>query len=128
MKLLLDTHHLVWALEDSKALKPAIRSLIADPENVIFASVASLWEVAIKVSLGKLHFAGKSVTELAQFLEKSGTAVLPVSVAHLAEVERLPWHHRDPFDRLIIAQARVENLRMVSVDAVIRQYLPDVLS
>ncbi|MDE1161564.1 MAG: type II toxin-antitoxin system VapC family toxin [Acidobacteriaceae bacterium] len=128
MRLILDTHYLLWSMEDSPELPARIRALLADRENEIFISIASLWEIAIKISLGKLNLSGKSISDLTQFLEQAETTILPVLPSHLTVVEQMPWHHRDPFDRLIVAQAQVEGLRLVSADKVVALYLPDVIA
>ena len=113
MRLLLDTHVLLWAVEGYAGTPAAVREAVTDPANELFVSIASLWEVAIKISLRKLTVPGDRVETLFLFAERTGMTVLPVAAEHLREVERLPWLHRDPFDRMIVAQSRTEGLRLV---------------
>lgn len=117
-RLLLDTNVVVWLLTgDRKAVsKPAEAALTAGDE--ILLSVVSIWEIAIKRSLGKLRLSDDWLTALRRldFLQ------LPISGLHAEAVEHLPWHHRDPFDRLLIAQAQVEQCRFVSADARLADY------
>jgi len=127
MKLLLDTHVLIWAIEGYSAAPAVLREAITDPENELYISIAAFWEAAIKISLGKLSVPGGTVGSLFEFARRSGTVVLPLSEDDLRQLERLPWHHRDPFDRLMIAQALVRGLRFVSADDTVRQYLPDAI-
>ncbi|MFT4124346.1 MAG: type II toxin-antitoxin system VapC family toxin [Microbacteriaceae bacterium] len=121
MRLLLDTHVLLWWLADDAALPSAFRDVIADPGNDVLVSAVSLGEVAIKASLGKLRIP----EEFWDAVDSSGFEALPFGGHHARELLTLPWHHRDPFDRMLIAQARVEQLRLASVDAACRRY--DVL-
>jgi PIN domain nuclease of toxin-antitoxin system len=122
MRLLIDTHVFLWAVSGNRQLKPSARTLLADAD-VVYVSAASLWEIAIKVRLGKL--AG-DVTALAAAIEASGFQELPVSVRHAAAVAQLPLHHSDPFDRLLLAQAFVEPLRFVTADKTLTAYGPGV--
>ena len=117
-RLLVDTHALLWWLTDDPALSPAARDAIADPVSEPFVSAASVWEIAIKRSLGKLE----APEDLAATLLAGGAEPLPIGLEHAAAVETLPWHHRDPFDRLLIAQAMVERAALVSHDAVFSTY------
>lgn len=104
MRILLDTHALLWWRADDSRLPGSADRLITDPRNDVFFSIVSLWEMAVKRSLGKLDFSG-SLTEFAAGLRTSqGFSFLPLEVSHLDRLERLPRHHRDPFDRLLIAQ------------------------
>lgn len=123
MKALLDTHSFLWFLGGSSKLSPKARSMIADLENSVLVSTASLWEVAIKVSIGKLSLARPFVEFIPEQLAHQQIAVLSVELAHLAMVAELPLHHRDPFDRLIIAQAITEALPVISVDEAFDAYL-----
>jgi PIN domain nuclease of toxin-antitoxin system len=122
MKLLLDTHSLLWFLDGDAALSPIAREVIEDTENELFLSVASLWELAIKISVGKLAL-GRPFGELIpEQLAAMGIVVVDVSLQHLTRVIELPWHHRDPFDRLIVAQALVDDLPVVGRDAALDAY------
>jgi PIN domain nuclease of toxin-antitoxin system len=114
VRLLLDTHALLWWLNDAPELGDAARGLIADPDNDILVSVVSLWEIAIKTRLGKLD---ASLDDILAVLPDQGFQRLGVEDAHLAALNRLPHHHRDPFDHLLIAQAMAENAVFLSQDA-----------
>ena len=123
MRLLLDTHILLWWLADSPSLPEQAREFIADPGNAVFVSAVSLWEIWLKQSLGKL-------TLPADFDEKlTGESFesLPLMAAHTRGVAAMPWHHRDPFDRMLIAQARVAGLKLVTADEVAAAYGDSVL-
>jgi len=122
VKLLLDTHALLWFLVDDHRLTPATRGLMADPINDVFVSAASAWEIAIKKSLGKLTVPPDIATWLSAQLTRSRLTPLAITVSHAAAVERLPAHHADPFDRLLIAQANAENLSVVTSDPQFEQY------
>jgi len=116
VKLLLDTHALLWFLLEDAKLSSNARSLIADPANDPLVSPASYWEIAIKISLDKYTLAEDFVEFMESQLAENDLTVLPITVAHAAVVARLPFHHRDPFDRLLIAQAMVESVPVLSSD------------
>lgn len=118
MRLLLDTHIFLWAVTGSVSLKPTARRLIESAEQV-FVSAASIWEVAIKASLGTID---ADANELAAAIDPSGFVELPVTAAHAAGVAALASHHGDPFDRLLLAQALAEPLRLMTADAVLGRY------
>ncbi len=122
MNLLLDTHAFLWFLVDDLRLRSATRQLVADPLNDVFVSAASAWEIAIKASLGKLVVPPDVATWLPVQLATSRLTPLAITVAHAAAVERLPPHHADPFDRLLIAQARAESLSVVTSDPQFERY------
>lgn len=122
MRVLLDTHALVWALLDDPKLSNPARTTIAAPENEILISPASLWEIAIKISLGKYSLSEDFTSFMETRLPQSGFVQLPIHVRHLGVVATLPFHHRDPFDRLIVAQAVVEQVPVVSSDAALDAY------
>ena len=111
MKLLLDTHALLWWLADDDALGAPARQLVADPGNTVLVSVVSLWEIVIKMRIGKLD---ADVGEVVRAIPRQGFALLAISTAHLTELVRLPTYHRDPFDHLLIAQAIAEDAIFVS--------------
>ncbi|MCY4376427.1 MAG: type II toxin-antitoxin system VapC family toxin [Spirochaetaceae bacterium] len=117
-RLLLDTHALLWVLEDDVALDESARSAIVDPDNDVFVSSISMWEISIKRSLGKL----KAPEDLLSTVEASGFRELPVTFVHADQAGGLPPHHRDPFDRMLVAQAQVEGLTIVTHDSVIAKY------
>ncbi|MFN8202538.1 MAG: type II toxin-antitoxin system VapC family toxin [Solirubrobacteraceae bacterium] len=119
MKLLLDTHVVLWWTHDSRRLSQTARELVGDPRHDVLLSAVVAWEIAIKRALGTLKVRPGLVAEL---LADGGAAELAVSVAHATEVERLPMHHRDPFDRMLVAQARVEGAVLVSSDEALRKY------
>jgi PIN domain nuclease of toxin-antitoxin system len=112
-RLLVDTHALLWWLTDDAGLSDAARSALADPANDVLVSTASVWEIAIKRGLGKLE----APDDLPGHIETQGFAWLPVGVEHAWRVRDLPPHHRDPFDRLLVAQALCEGVAIVSGDA-----------
>jgi len=115
MKILLDTHTLVWFLEGSTELSSKARKLIENIDNTRFISIASIWEIAIKLSVGKLHLK-YSFDKLSKLLWDNSIEILPVRFEHTQKIITLPFHHKDPFDRLIIAQALVENLQIIGRD------------
>ena len=123
MKLLLDTHVLLWWLEDNPALSDIGRALIANRENTVFVSAVSLWEISLKQSLGKLRL----TENFDEVLAAQPFENLPLTAAHTREVVNLPWHHRDPFDRVLVAQARVSGLRLLTADERIRAYGESIL-
>ena len=123
MRLLLDTHIFLWAVSGSARLKPATRRLIESADQV-YVSAASLWEVAVKASLGKIE---ADPDALVAAIDASGFIELPVRAAHAAGVARLPPHHNDPFDRLLIAQALAEPLTFLTADALLVRYSDLVL-
>ena len=118
MRLLLDTHIFLWALSGATQLKPATRRLIESADEV-YVSAASIWEVAIKANLGKIK---ADPLELAAAIEASGFLELPIRAVHAAGVKDLPAHHNDPFDRLLIAQAISEPLKLLTADALLSRY------
>ena len=118
MKLLLDTQICLWFLTDSRRLSRAMRQTLNSAEAV-FVSAASIWESAIKASIGKLDV---NVEELVSEIEASGFEALPITAQHAARVATLPAHHRDPFDRLLVAQAMHETMRLLTSDATLARY------
>lgn len=122
MRLLLDTHAFLWWVADDAALSPAARRAIANRENECLVSAASAWEIAIKVSIGKVSLGSDVRRFVPDQLSANGFEPLPVSVAHATRVASLPFHHRDPFDRLLAAQALEERVAIVSADAIFRRY------
>lgn len=123
MRLLADTHVLLWWLADDAALPARHRELLADPDHDVFFSAVSIAEIAIKTSLGKLD----APDDAAATLTSGGFDALPFTPEHAEELRRLPWHHRDPFDRMLISQARSESLALASVDRAFEPYAVTVL-
>lgn len=122
MKLLIDTHAALWFLGGDPRLSVAARSAIEDPGNERLFSIACAWEIAIKVSLGKLDLHAPFDTLVPGQLAQNGISFLPIRPAHLRQLIRLPLHHRDPFDRLIIAQAISEEATLISADTKLDEY------
>jgi PIN domain nuclease of toxin-antitoxin system len=119
VRLLLDTHLLLWWLNDDPLLSPRARALIADRRNRVFISPMNIWEIAIKTQLGKLN-AGVDRVRSASL--QSGFDPLPFTLEHAAAVGKLPGHHRDPFDRGLLAQAKVEPMHLLTHDEGLRVY------
>ena len=122
MNLLLDTHTFLWFCQGDPSLSPNAKALIEDSANRKLVSIATCWEIAIKAGLKKLHLGESSVTYLPAALAQTGFELLPISLAHSTAVESLPLHHRDPFDRLLIAQCFLEDLPIVSIDPLLDPY------
>jgi len=122
MRVLLDTHALLWITADSERLSPAARQMAGDAAVVKLVSIASLWEIAVKVRLKKLEL-GMEFDDLVDLIERQRLAeILPIAPAHVKRLPHLEMHHRDPFDRMLVAQALVENLTLVSADASLDVY------
>ena len=122
MKYLLDTHTLLWFITEGEELSDRARRLILDSSSEILLSIASLWEIAIKVNIGKLAL-DKSFNQLfPDELDFHGIEILDITIDNLVQLTALPLHHRDPFDRLIIAQALVESLPIIGVDEIFDTY------
>ena len=124
MTLLLDTHVFLWWIDDAPELGPAARDAIADPQALVLISAASAWEIAIKVVLGRIRIHSDDVRRA---IHESGFTELPVRVEHGLAAGALPPHHRDPFDRMLVAQAQVERLTLVTRDRRIEPYDVKVL-
>lgn len=122
MRLLLDTHAFIWFANSDPQLSDRAKGLIENADNDIFLSAASLWEMAIKVSLGKLHIAQPFGIFIIEQMRFNDFSLLPITVAQIALVTTLPFHHRDPFDRLLIAQAAAEQFPIVSRDEMFDLY------
>jgi PIN domain nuclease of toxin-antitoxin system len=118
MKLLLDTHAFLWWDSNDAHLPAALHSAIASPRNEVFVSAVTVWEIAIKSASGKLIFQASA----AKAIEKHGFLPLPITVEHAESAGSLPQLHRDPFDRLLVAQAQLEGLVLVTVDEQILRY------
>lgn len=122
MKLLLDTHTLLWFIAGDLRLSQTARDLIEDAANEKFVSIASLWEIAIKISIGKMSLAAPFDALFPHQLTINGFTLLPIEIKHASITTTLPFHHRDPFDRILIAQAIAENMNLVSIDVFFDDY------
>ncbi|MDH0425415.1 type II toxin-antitoxin system VapC family toxin [Stutzerimonas stutzeri] len=121
MNLLLDTHVALWAITDSPRLPAKARELIAAPRNTVWVSTASLWEITIKHSLGRGDMPVSGHEALGYF-QQAGYRLLAVEAEHAVAVGELPHHHADPFDRLLVAQARMEPMRLLTHDTLVARY------
>ena len=121
MVLLLDTRVLLWALDAPQRLPQEVAAQIESPETTVYFSAASIWEIAIKTALGKIDF-HYSPEDIAQVAKDTGFVELPVSAAHGAKVAHLPLHHRDPFDRLLIAQVLLMPAHLLTADSALLPY------
>ncbi len=126
MRYLLDTHTLIWFLENDPRLSSKSKELIEDNYNDIFVSVVSLWEINIKISIGRLSLT-KSLSDIIRELERLYIEILPLRNEHIVGIGKLPFHHRDPFDRMLISQSLSEILPLISKDENIQLYNADVI-
>jgi PIN domain nuclease of toxin-antitoxin system len=122
MKALLDTHTFLWWTTNDPRLSPAARAFIMDGRNEVYFSVASAWEIAIKAARGRLGLPSAPDRYVTERLRSNGFKRLPIQMSHALEVYHLPPNHADPFDRLLIAQSRLENLPLLSGDGAISSY------
>ncbi len=122
MRALLDTHTLLWMVSRSNQLTETARAAIADGRNELYFSIAGYWEIGIKQSLGKLELSAGWQNTLPKEMTHNRITWLPIEPRHVHEVAALPWIHRDPFDRLMIAQSRVEGLTLISRDPQFSEY------
>jgi PIN domain nuclease of toxin-antitoxin system len=122
MNLLIDTHSFLWFIWLDAKLSSGARALMADPNNKLYFSPASFWEMAIKISLKKLDLGEPFEVFVPRELNKLNLAILPIEMRHAAFLVGLPYHHKDPFDRMLIAQANVEAMPIVSADPVFDLY------
>lgn len=121
MAYLLDTHILIWFLEGNELLPSTLQNVLRNPSNQVYASIVNFWEMAIKLQLKKLTLPN-SLTEIHQKTQEINIEILPLKFKHIEKIESLPLHHRDPFDRIIIAQAMSEPLTLVSKDSAFHNY------
>lgn len=128
MRLLLDTHTFLWFVNDNPKLNDRLKNLIEDTSNVSYLSVASLWEMSIKFNLGKLTLNPNYEEFVEKEVKTSTIQLLNIRLEHLRVNSTLPFHHRDPFDRLIIAQSIVEEIAIVSVDSAFDKYSVSVIN
>lgn len=127
MRALLDTHAFLWTVTDDRRLSPAARACIADGANELLLSAASMWEIVLKSSAGKLSLKGGAAHFLEQQIQRAQLRCLPIAPEHMLRVASLPALHRDPFDRLLIAQAQAEKLPLITGDPAIRRYAVQVI-
>ena len=121
MRLLLDTHAFIWFVENDSNLTIASKNIIQEESNTVLLSIVSLWEITIKVSLKKLEVS-RNIEEIIEFIPENGFEILPIFPSHLIELSRLQFHHRDPFDRLLVAQAKSEHVHFISKDEILDKY------
>jgi len=127
MRILFDTHAFLWAIENDAKLSLRARQVFSHTGNEVLLSVASIWEILLKVETGKLRSVGATSSFIRTQCRKACITILPILLEHVLRLESLPVHHRDPFDRIILAQALEERIPIVSVDAKFRQYPVEVL-
>lgn len=120
-KLLLDTHTFLWYFQDDRRLSLETIELLENPENNLYLSIVSLWEIAIKINIGKLHLEC-TFQELLTLLDRFNIKVLPITVLNIESYLSLPLHHRDPFDRILVAQVMNHSLILISCDIVFDAY------
>jgi PIN domain nuclease of toxin-antitoxin system len=122
MRLLLDTHAFIWMFDNPERLSPKAHALLADGNNDLILSVASVWEMQIKIQLGKLRFKAPLGELVESQRQTNGVQVLPVALEHVLALDALPAQHKDPFDRILVAQANVEGAALVSRDPAFSSY------
>lgn len=122
MKILLDTHVFLWAIDDNPKLSKKAGRYFLDPANELYFSVASMWEISIKISIGKLKMRGNWSLAVNEEVNANGIQWAPIEPEHCVIVEKLPWRHRDPFDRMIVAQAMRGGMKLLTNDPRMRSY------
>ena len=122
MRALVDTHTFLWSLLEDHRLSASARRILSSEDNELFFSLASLWEISIQIKLGKLRAIGSSVAYIRDEMEAYGMEPLPIRYEHILQLEALPIHHSDPFDRLLIAQSSVESLPILTSDEKFKAY------
>ena len=127
MKVLLDTHAFLWLITDEDRLSEKARQTFLDTENSLFFSAVSLWEICLKKSLAKISLKDGWFQTIQQELEINTIQWLPIEMTHCAEVTELPFYHRDPFDRMLIAQAIVEEMKLLSRDSPLSNYAIELI-
>lgn len=126
MNVLLDTHIALWAVQDNPSLTLRAREIILSPESKVHVSIASIWEIGIKFSLGRGDMP-ISANEALGYFRAAGFRILSVEAEHAVEVEKLSWHHKDPFDRMLVAQALTAPMRLLTHDALVARYSDTIL-
>lgn len=127
MKVLLDTHAFLWWITDSEELSERARTLFEDAENELFLSAASAWEIAIKARLGRIEFTDPPAHVIPEQMAINAIQSLPVQMSHALQTFHLPERHRDPFDRMLVAQSQVEALPILTKDPLIAQYAVETI-
>lgn len=127
MRILLDSHIFIWLHEAPEQLSGSATRLLQDLDNELFLSMASVWEIQIKMSLGKLSLSGHIFDVVTMEQRVNNVQLLPIELRHISGLSRLPMHHRDPFDRLLLAQSIAEKMPILSADAVFDNYDAQVL-
>ncbi len=127
MKLLIDSHIFIWWQDEPKKLSAKFSNAIFDTSNTIYLSLVSLWEMQLKIQTGKLHLSVNLSKAIETVQKANDLQILPIESAHVYELENLPFHHKDPFDRLLIAQANIENLTLVTDDPKFSAYSAHLL-
>jgi PIN domain nuclease of toxin-antitoxin system len=122
VKILIDTHVFIWYIQNSERLPNSVSTVINDGDNKILLSIASIWEMAIKQSTGKLNLGVPYIGFIEEQMRLNNIELLPISLNHIELVITLPFHHRDPFDRILIAQAIAEDILLISADSVFALY------
>ena len=127
MKLLIDTHVFIWLNEESSQLSNKVKALYRSREHEVYLSIASAWEMQIKAQLGKLDLAMPIAALVSKNIQENDIYLLPIDLSHIAQLEKLPPHHKDPFDRMIIAQAMIEEFTIVSIDSAFANYAVPII-
>ncbi len=127
MKLLLDTHTFLWMDNASRKLPLRVKELCQDPQNELVLSIVSIWEIQIKAQLGKLELRTSLAQLISEQRDQNGVGVLPITLSHVLALQTLPMHHKDPFDRLLVCQAKTEKATLLSKDQMLANYSVDVV-
>lgn len=122
MKVLLDTHVFIWMLNETEKLSHKATQILRDPDNELILSVASIWEIQIKETLGKIKFQESIETIFEKLAAQTDLKILPIEANHIFELSKFPLHHKDPFDRILIAQSNYEGAHLMSSDKVFLSY------
>lgn len=122
MKILLDSHTLIWLYTGNERLSRKARETIENLQNECFLSLASIWEMSLKIRLGKMNIRGISLAQFVADLVENGIQILGIEISHILKIQTMEFHHRDPFDRMLIAQSISENMNMISVDKIADLY------
>jgi PIN domain nuclease of toxin-antitoxin system len=122
MRYLLDTQAFIWLDSDPDKLSPKVSALARDPQNVLFLSLASVWEMQIKLQLGKLTLPVPLIAMMRDQRKTNQIKLLHITLQHILALESLPYYHKDPFDRLIVAQSRLTDIPLITTDATLAQY------